>query len=500
MSMETQPTSPEHASLPSRPCPAWTSPRTRMGVLTRFGTHNSVIDEESLHHLSGEARSTLEQGDTNSPDASPPSPPCPAWTSPRTRMGVLARFGTHNSVSDEESLHHLSVGARSTLEQGDACSEQSPNRATQQPTKSKENAIESTIPADTTTETAPPADSSAPEQPAEDGSDDEVPILIETKVARARWREQEIREVLSVIRHNAPCLLLCRENQGGFSEVFPLQVESANTFERQVRGTPATYPSDVQIDIWRGMQDTWYNMTGRWKKRLLPWYGVKRIQQVKVCVLGTSPTKQNTLLAELYTIGVEDEINKLRQEMAGYDETILNERGGKNGWCANCCEYNELTDRYSHNDRCPFMSEVDYNDGVARGECPLIERNECLGKLLQLSRLSLMPGIFHNPEFARANDLIPSSFYFTRGRIENLSRIRHEPSLADLDFCGFKLEEGMLINPLQSWPGAALLTAFLAILMGTREMYGDWATAWTAVGSIAAIIAVLIAWTRVAVQ
>lgn len=72
--------------------------------------------------------------------------------------------------------------------------------------------------------------------------------------------------------------------------------------------------------------------------------------------------------------------------------------------------------------------------------------------------------------------------------------------MADLDFCGFKLEEGMLINPLQSWPGAALLTAFLAILMGTREMYGDWATAWTAVGSIAAIIAVLIAWTRVAVQ
>lgn len=85
-------------------------------------------------------------------------------------------------------------------------------------------------------------------------------------------------------------------------------------------------------------------------------------------------------------------------------------------------------------------------------------------------------------------------------RIENLYTTQIAPSVADLDFCGFKLEEGMLINPLQSWPGAALITAFFLVLMGTRGMYGDWATAWTAVGSIATVIALLVAWTRVAVQ
>jgi len=43
-------------------------------------------------------------------------------------------------------------------------------------------------------------------------------------------------------------------------------------------------------------------------------------------------------------------------------------------------------------------------------------------------------------------------------------------------------------------------TVFFILVISTRFLYGDWATAWTAAGSLAALTAVLLAWTQMAIN
>lgn len=111
-------------------------------------------------------------------------------------------------------------------------------------------------------------------------------------------------------------------------------------------------------------------------------------------------------MAKLYTVDIENGINKLEKEIAEYQEKFL-EGQEEHEFCYEYCESDELTDGYIHSHYCPAHHN---------GECPLVEQDKLWQTSLQLKRLRLMPGVFHNPELARGNDLIPASFYFTKGR------------------------------------------------------------------------------------
>jgi hypothetical protein len=76
-------------------------------------------------------------------------------------------------------------------------------------------------------------------------------------------------------------------------------------------------------------------------------------------------------------------------------------------------------------------------------------------------------------------------------KVYRRTRYRHRPSCVEVD--GLQVVEGWILDTT-SVAIPALATALFVVVMASRLLYGDWATAWTVAGSLAGFIAVGLMW------
>lgn len=65
--------------------------------------------------------------------------------------------------------------------------------------------------------------------------------------------------------------------------------------------------------------------------------------------------------------------------------------------------------------------------------------------------------------------------------------------LSDAKWEGLHITEGWMLDTTSA-AGPALVTGLISVVVGARFLYGDWATAWTMLGSLAGLVAIVLMW------
>ncbi|KAK4164078.1 hypothetical protein QBC43DRAFT_318676 [Cladorrhinum sp. PSN259] len=285
-----------------------------------------------------------------------------------------------------------------------------------------------------------------------------------------------IAQTLDPIMQSTPCLLICDGELGPehLSHVIPVPL--GRNLEL------CDY-----VEIWKRIQRTWYKNRGRWRKWLLPFYGVKSMEPVEIRLVGRFASDRDTMRGILSSVKA-----KVKQEIESLDEKNVEHNGGfyplDDSRDSARYQYYPHANAYSHSKLC-------IDESHRLGGCAFTDQTKRLQRRFLLQLMITFPvHLFHQPELANGNNIIPGAYYYTTHDVCYHLNSLYAPSVGDLNLQGFRLEEGLLFNPLRSRRVLSFLGVnFLLVLIAAWYLYGDWATAWTAVGSIATIMTVWIA-------
>ncbi|KAK3331276.1 hypothetical protein B0H66DRAFT_546195 [Apodospora peruviana] len=315
--------------------------------------------------------------------------------------------------------------------------------------------------------------SDQPAQAAVDLSDEETIKLIP---AGALTRDKIIH-VLGPMFNAAPCILLF-DGKPGAGEL------------GQVVIVPVKDSLGDSVGLFREVHSAWHARFGRYRRLLSNFYGVKKVDMVKIQVLGSSvqPRREQDLSGICEPVDrvveiqaaihhVQAEINSFEKEFRSNPEVLADHDKF-------CPDWDLVSEEYMH--YCEFTTW----EGNKRRLKKLKE---------ELTKAIIVPHAFVNPSLAFPHGGLLYSFIYSERDINKLTKPNPftqtmDVGLDELHFNGLRIEMGWMAKPLKARALPIVTTVFLSIFIGARFIFGDWATAWTAVGSLAAVAAVMLTW------
>ncbi|KAK3317107.1 hypothetical protein B0H66DRAFT_641815 [Apodospora peruviana] len=316
---------------------------------------------------------------------------------------------------------------------------------------------------------------SRPDQPAQAAvnSSEEEPFEVKPYPVGARKRDKIIH-VLGPMFNTTPCILLFDGKPG------PVELG-------QVVIVPVKDSLGDTEALFQKIHMTWHARFGRYRRLLPNVYGVKNMEMVKIQVLGSSvqPRREEDLSGICHAVDgvleIQAEIRRVEAEIDRFQKEFASVL-----WAVD-----------DHDNFCPaWIDDLEWHT------CKYTtwkENKRRLGELKwNLTMATVIPRAFVNPSLAFAHDDLLRSFIYAERDMNELTQLNPFDltmvGLDELRFNGLRIEMGWMAKPLKARALPILATAVLSILIGARFIFGDWATAWTTVGSLAAVAAVMLTW------
>ncbi|KAK4164079.1 hypothetical protein QBC43DRAFT_318682 [Cladorrhinum sp. PSN259] len=257
------------------------------------------------------------------------------------------------------------------------------------------------------------------------------------------------------------------------SQVFPASVGTALH----------DMPVPNRVVAWKRIQSAWYDRRGHWRKRLLPVYGVKSIELVEAQRTECCLSDKTSFKATLTPIDVQFQIASLQKIMDGYYDNT---------------DPVQICDKIEHGSERlrtrgqlgADIIEIGYPEKIdwEISDSERLEIDQLRDQIKHLERTGLLTDAFHHPEKTRDEDIITNGYIYAKPVFS------HFFFGNNVYFHAYWVKEGLLFDPLSGQPAFVISSCFVILLVVAHAWYQDWGIAWTAVGSIGTIVAVVISY------
>ncbi|KAH6842329.1 hypothetical protein B0I37DRAFT_195816 [Chaetomium sp. MPI-CAGE-AT-0009] len=269
-------------------------------------------------------------------------------------------------------------------------------------------------------------------------------------------------------------VLLCYGN-GGQGIAYPVLLEA--------------FDAETQ---WRQLRDAWYEKRGfrRLRKRLYPLgFGVKKIERVQIYIQGL-PLKPDDGWDIAYRIvDVTAKVTLLQEENLATNVLDITSQYRDD---YSVCSYGP--DGVLRVNECPSWEG---DDSVCCEAAAHFSRRVEIGELQMISRYAKL---LRDPKSAVATScaLLPWKLFYRETDIAQQLRWCEDVGLSAVEWEALLFTEDWTFSS-KSMVFPVLVTVFFVVVMASRLVYGDWGTAWTAAGSLAAVIAIGFMWIQMTI-